>query len=159
MMPLIVAILLLLPVKLEPRHHLRLAFILWMAGGLVLALRGMGWLMESVGAMDPVMLGLAGAIAVAIGMAKGKFVLAKTSARNIERINGWQEPHKPIEVYGARSWMMIALMVGISLSLTYVFQLDVFWRGLVNLAIGFALIMSSLNYLKALAVQRASASS
>jgi hypothetical protein len=89
-------------------------------------------------------------LAAFIGLAKGRFVLSKTSARNIERIDTMNdEPKRPIHVYSVRSWIIIGIMVLISVSLT-VFSVDNLIRGGINLAIGLGLIVSSLAYLKSL---------
>lgn len=148
-MPIIAAVLLLLPMRLSNQAMKGLAFTLWLIGGLVLCIRGTQYLTDS-SAMSNMGL-LVGLIiaALVIGFGKGKFVLSKTSAKNIERIEQFNEPKKPIQVYSARSWIMITLMVGISVALTF-FNVDKVVRGPINLGIGFALIISSLAYLKAL---------
>lgn len=147
-MPLIFVALLLLPFKLSNQQLKGLAFFLWLTGGLVLMVRG-GFFMSQ----DPshptagILLGI-GVLAFIIGMAKGRFVLSKTSQRNIERLEAMSEPQRPLAVYSLRSWMMIAIMVGISIALNFT-GLSLLWRGVINLAIGAALAMSSLAYLKA----------
>lgn len=148
-MPIIVAVLLLLPIRLGNQALKGLAFTIWLIGGLVLCIRGTQFLTDSAAMSNtPLFAGLVIA-ALVIGFGKGKFVLSKTSAKNIERIKQFTEPQKPIQVYSARSWIMITLMVGISVALT-VFNVDNVVRGPINLGIGFALIISSLAYLKAL---------
>lgn len=147
LMPLIFMGLLLLPFRLSRGQLKGLAFFLWLAGGLVLTIRG-GMFM----AQDPSHPGMgwllgASVLALIIGLAKGRFVLSKTSRRNIERLKALPEPQRPLAVYSLRSWLMIGLMVGISVALN-VTGLPLFWRGTVNLAIGAALLMSSLAYLQ-----------
>ncbi|WP_373531475.1 hypothetical protein [Vampirovibrio sp.] len=152
-MPIILAVLLLLPIRLGNQALKGLAFTLWLIGGLVLSTRGVNFLMDSPAITNmPLMAGLIVA-ALIIGFGKGKFVLAKTSAKNIERIDQFSEPKKPIEVYSVRSWIIITLMVGISLALN-IFNVDHIVRGPINLGIGFALIVSSLVYLKALSANK-----
>jgi hypothetical protein len=146
-MPLIFMGLMLLPFRLSSGQLKGLAFFLWLTGGLVLAIRG-GLFM----AQDPsrpamgLLLG-ACALALIIGLAKGRFVLSKTSRRNIERLEALTEPQRPLAVYSLRSWILIALMVGISVALNFS-GLPLLWRGTINLAIGAALMMSSLAYLQ-----------
>jgi hypothetical protein len=110
----------------------------------------------SVSDPNPIMMIAAIVIGLAIGYGKGKFVLSKTSQRNIERIDQFTEPKRPIQVYSIRSWIIIGVMVGISVLLT-VLQTPLFWRGSVNLAIGFALVISSLTYLRAMSPAQQSA--
>ena len=144
--PFIAAILLLLPVKVSPRVLIRLAFGLWVLGGSILVVLGGlrladARLSNSAGAII-----IASLLWLAIGIAKGRFVLAKTSERNIARINAMREPQRPIQVYSLRSWIVIGLTVSLSLALTLL-NTPPFWRGGINLAVGFALLISSLNYL------------
>lgn len=148
-MPFIVAILLLLPIRLNNQAMKGLAFTLWLIGGLVLAVRGVSFLMDSPAVTNPMLLAGLIVAALIIGFGKGKFVLTKTSNKNIERIDQFTEPKKPIQVYSLRSWIIIALMVGISVALN-IFQVDNIVRGPINLGIGVALIISSLAYMKAL---------
>ncbi|MGE0199821.1 MAG: hypothetical protein AB7P76_02495 [Candidatus Melainabacteria bacterium] len=48
--------------------------------------------------------------------------------------------------------------MGISLSLTF-FNAPLFWRGVVNITIGFALVISSLVYLRAMLAEKAATNS
>jgi hypothetical protein len=148
-MPFVILILLLLPVRLAKAQMKGLAFFLWLTGGSILFFRGIGYLLASPEHTNAPLLAIVAALALAIGFGKGKFVLSKTSRRNIERIDQFTEPKKPIHVYSVKSWLIIGLMVGISVALT-VFNTPMLWRGGINLGIGFGLIISSLAYLKAL---------
>lgn len=155
-MPFIVAILLLLPIRMGVPNLKKLAFTLWLVGGIVLFIRGTNFLLESSAVHNaPLLAGLIAA-ALVIGFGKGKFVLGKTSAKNIERLNQFSEPQKPIAVYSLRSWIIIALMVSISVALN-IFQVENIVRGPINLGIGFALIISSLTYLKSFGDNKATA--
>jgi len=147
--PFIAVILLLLPVKLAPRVLIKLAFFLWALGGGVLVVMGGLRMADASLSMRVSAIIIASIIWLAVGVAKGRYVLAKTSQRNIERINAMTEPQRPIRVYSLRSWIVIGLTVSLSLALTLL-NTPPFWRGGVNLAVGFALLMSSLNYLTTL---------
>lgn len=156
-MPIIFIALLLLPIRLNNQQMKGLAFVLWLIGGLFLAFRGVYFMVAAPEQPDALMLLGLGLIAIAIGFGKGKFVLSKTSGKNIERIDQFTEPKRPLLVYSLRSWIIIAIMVGISVSLT-IFNTPLLWRGAINLAIGFSLIISSLAYLRALSPANSSAS-
>ena len=131
-MLLIFGVLLILPIKCQPHQLKALAFSLWLVGGCMLTYLGL----------------IAGIIGLLIGFGKGRFVLSKTSTKNIERLNALSEPLPPRHVYSKRSWIVLSVMVLIALSLnTGLIPLAVYLRGAVNLAIGFALIISSLTYL------------
>ena len=149
-MPLVVGALLiasLLPVRLAPRSLGWLAFGLWVLGGVVLLSFGTARLLQAArGDATPTVVGIVAFAALAVGVAKGRFVLRKTARRNIERLAALDQPQRPIHVYGIRSWLVIGLMTGLSVGLT-VGGLPPLWRGMVNLAIGAALAASSLNYL------------
>jgi hypothetical protein len=157
-MPFVIIVLLLLPFRLSQQPMKTLAFFLWLVGGLVLSIRGTLFLLDAPEHSNPLILILAVVLALAVGYGKGKFVLSKTSQRNIERIEQFTAPKRPIQVYSLRSWLIIAIMVGISIALT-VMHVPQIWRGSINLAIGFALIISSLAYLKALFPARPSTAS
>jgi hypothetical protein len=92
---------------------------------------------------------IAGVAALVIGYGKGKFVLSKTSQKNIERLNQVTVPQRLIHVYSKRSWILISLMVLIAMSLNW-FHVSGLLRGSINLGIGIALIVSSLAYLPSL---------
>jgi hypothetical protein len=139
------AILAILPVKAGYKGLMFLAFVLWVTGGVILSWRGLGFI-ETVDPPQTTLLIGVGA-ALIIGMLKGKLILNKSSLRNIQRLQTMPMPQKLIQVYPLRSWILIGLMVGISLSLT-LFGLDLFWRGLINLGIGMALIASGTTYLR-----------
>ena len=142
----------LLPVRLAPRGLMMLAFALWLIGGLFLAARGLYWV-SSFPSWLPyaVLVG-----ATAIGYAKGKFVLSKSSRKNIERLEALGTPQKLIQVYSTRSWIIIGLMMGLALLLN-VLDVGLLVRGGVNVAVGLALIASSFAYVKALKTTRHSA--
>ena len=142
-------LLLVLPVKLHTRQLKLLAFALWFMGGVMLTFFGFDRLAEISGTMSLTNLGIAVAIALVVGIGKGKTVLTKSSNRNIERLDNLTEPQKPIYVYSLRSWVVISVMMLIAMSLTW-FSAPLFWRGVVNIAVGFGLITSSFAYLKSL---------
>lgn len=157
-MPIILVILLLLPIRLNNQALKGLAFTLWLMGGLVLSIRGINFLTDSPALSNLVLMAGLIVAALVIGFGKGKFVLAKTSTKNIERIDQFTEPRKPIEVYSLRSWIIITLMVCISLALN-VFKVEYIVRGPINLGIGFALIVSSMVYLKSLSATKQTSTS
>jgi hypothetical protein len=150
-MPLIVIVLLLLPIRLMGRQLKILAFAIWLLGGLILLGRGTYflWLASLLTKTSLALLALAAVLAVIIGLAKGRFVLSKTSSRNIERLDTLTEAQRPIHVYSVRSWIIIGVMVLISVALT-VFAVPNLIRGAINIAIGLGLLVSSLGYLKSL---------
>jgi len=147
LMPFIAVLLLALPVKLAPRSLGWLAFGLWLLGGVVLLSLGTARLLQAArGDVAPLAVAGFAAVGLAIGIAKGRFILRMTARRNIDRLSALTQEKRPIHVYGVRSWVVIGLMTTLSFGLT-LGGVPPLWRGMVNLAIGAALATSSLNYL------------
>lgn len=137
----------LLPVRLAPRSLGWLAFGLWLLGGVVLLSLGAARLAQAArDGATPVVVAVVAVAALAVGAAKGWFVLRRTAQRNIDRLAALEQDQRPIRVYGIRSWLVIGLMTGVSVGLT-LGGLPPLWRGMVNVAIGAALAASSLSYL------------
>jgi hypothetical protein len=149
-MPFVAAALLLasvLPVRLAPRSLGWLAFGLWLLGGVVLLSLGTARLAQAArGETTPAIVAVVAIGALGVGAAKGWFVLRKTARRNIDRLAVLEHDQRPIHVYGIRSWVVIGLMTALSVGLTLT-GVPPLWRGMVNLAIGAALVASSLSYL------------
>ncbi len=146
--PVIAGLFSVLPIKLGKTGLIRLAQWLWLAGGVSLLLAGVNRLSGSMGEISqPVLIGSL-VVAVIIGAAKGRFVLGKTAQRNLDRLNALTKPQKLVHVYNTRSWIMIGLMLVISASLTW-FAAPMLWRGVVNVAVGLALMVSSRVYSQA----------
>lgn len=150
-MPMLPLVLWLLPIKVAARQLKLLALGFWLAGGIVLTAQGFSFLEHLVLTQQTtfVALMLPVALALAVGLAKGRFVLSKTSQRNLARLDAMPDTYKLVHVYSRRSWLMIGLMVLISVTLTLT-HTPLFWRGLVNVAIGFALVVSAQAYVRAL---------
>ncbi len=142
----VVLLLLLLPVRLRAEQLRKLAFLLWVTGGLLLTIRGVARIVESASSHQLGTLSLFLLCAVIIGILKGKYVLAKTARRNLARLRGMSAPQRPLQVYGARSWTIIALTASLSLMLTWL-GTPLLWRGSIQLAVGLSLLISSIYYL------------
>lgn len=146
-MPFVVLALLLWPTPLEPRRLKRLAFAIWLTGGLVLCSFGAMRLRDAAAASAGGAW-LAAVLGLAAGSAKGRFVLTKTSRRNIARLDAMTLPMRPIRVYDGRSWAIIGVMTAIAVGLNLGWiPLAPLARGGVNVAIGSALVLSSFTYL------------
>ena len=145
--PFILALILVMPFKISQQMMLKLAFALWFAGGFILSYMGVVRITDASSTVSLMTLAVTVLVAMVIGVAKGNFVLGKTSRKNIERIMAFDGPQKPIHVYSMRSWMVVMLMVGLAVALNML-NVPTFWRGAVNLGIGLALITSSLAYLR-----------
>lgn len=145
-MPFVVLGLLLWPTAISPRSLKRLAFAIWLTGGIVLCSYGVLRLRGASDGRAWVAL-LAG---LAAGLAKGRLFLTNASRRNIARLDALTEPLRPIRVYDARSWAIIGVMTALAVALNLGWiPLGPLVRGGVNLAIGSALILSSFAYVSA----------
>jgi len=140
----------LVPVKLNPRGLMSMAGMLWMMGGLSLLMVGAQRLL-SVWPQTSMML-MMGVLAatVLIGALKGVTILSKTATRNIVRLQAVREPLPVRQIYELRSWILIAVMIGLSMTLNLMDIIPVLARGAINAGIGLALVVSSLRYWRAL---------
>ncbi|MEB3245306.1 MAG: hypothetical protein VKJ06_04895 [Vampirovibrionales bacterium] len=140
------AIIWLLPLKLMPRQLMTMAGIVWALGGLSLLILGVTRLVPLWTMPPTTPLAIALGAAVVIGIAKGKFVLSKTAGKNIVRLQSESEPLPLRAMYAMPSWIIIALMIGLSMTLNLWGEVPVLVRGSVNVGIGLALLVSSLRY-------------
>jgi hypothetical protein len=129
-----------------------LAGSIWGLVGLFLVIRGAVMYqaaMETQNASQTAVM-ISIAIAVIIGVAKGKFVLSKTARRNKSRIESIEEPLKVHHVYAKSFYFLIAGMILLGVSLRH---FNEYLGGYVVVAaiycgIGLALMVSSLTYWK-----------
>jgi hypothetical protein len=130
------------------QHLLIAAFIWTVVGAGLLTMGGLFWFhLPYLGDLDPRHLSI-GAIALGVGLAKGKFVLDKTAGRVIERVETLQEPNPFKSVYqmfGAKTIALIASMMGIGYGLRAA-GVSYEIRGLIYLAVGAGLLWSCRNY-------------
>lgn len=144
-MPFVVLALVLWPGALAPRNLKRLAFAIWLSGGLVLCSFGLMRLNEARAGGVGVWLALG--LGLAAGCAKSVLILVATSRRNIARLDALSGPMRPIRVYDGRSWAVIGVMTGVAAALNLGWiPLSLVARGGVNIAIGTALVLSSFTY-------------
>jgi hypothetical protein len=88
-------------------------------------------------------------LALAIGFAKGRFVLKKTVRRQIERIKALPEKNSLKEMYSLPLYMIIGCMMLLGMSLKY-FPIFYDTRGFIDIAVGFALMNGSFHYIQML---------
>lgn len=130
----------------------KLAGAIWFSVGGMLVVRGVLMLIRAAGPPEESSLwtlGFSALVGLAIGAAKGRFVLSRTAAKNRARI-GAQGPAPIWSVFSPRTWLLVASMIGLGILLR---------RGAANgwlggftvvgglyVGIGAALIASSLAY-------------
>ncbi|MDJ0625187.1 MAG: hypothetical protein QNJ31_02320 [Candidatus Caenarcaniphilales bacterium] len=126
--------------------------ILWTLGGIRLLWSGSFMLIAEAAEILGILVIISIIASLAIGFAKGKFVLQKTAQRSLDAaiklentiINcllGW------LKVLGVRGILVISLMIGLGIFLGGDFSpFNSFGRGLLRIAIGIALLIGSLRF-------------
>lgn len=94
----------------QQKTHLLLAASLWTSIGIMLMVRGLGWLL----AADLVFLALP---AVLLGFLKARYILDRTAARSIERILLLQDGTCLGAVYSKWTWLLVLAMMGMGMLL------------------------------------------
>jgi uncharacterized protein YacL len=137
---------------LSRRQHLWIAAAIWILVGTgLLAMGAIFWFhFPYLGFLDREHIGF-GSLAVGVGLLKGKFILEKTAARTIDRVDNLTEtnPLKSIvQMFGGKTIALILSMMGIGIILRAAgvsFEI----RGLIYIAVGTALLWSCQRYLVA----------
>ena len=134
---------------LSRTQHLWIAAGIWTLVGAGLLVMGLVFWFHFpyLGFVDAPHLG-GGAIALSIGLVKGKLILDRTANRVIDRIDTLQEPNpfkSVFQMFGAKTIALIVGMmsIGIGLRLAGV-SFEV--RGLIYIAVGIALLWSCRRY-------------
>lgn len=92
-------------------------------------------------------------IALFIGYFKGRYVLGKSARRGVERIRSFANPAPLHRIYSAKYYILLACMVGLGISMKYLgLNNDV--RGLIDAAIGSALINGAMIYFRLAQTER-----
>ncbi|MEB3293167.1 MAG: hypothetical protein VKJ24_08395 [Synechococcales bacterium] len=134
---------------LNRQQHLWIAALIWtLVGAGLLTMGSMFWFhLPYLGDLDSRHLGF-GAIALTVGLLKGKFVLDKTAGRVIDRTATLQEanPLKSVfQMFGAKTIGLILSMIGLGVLLRLA-GVSYELRGLVYLAVGTGLLWSCRRY-------------
>lgn len=134
---------------LSRQQHLWIAGIIWTLVGAGLLTMGMKFWFQFpyLGLLDTKHITF-GAIALSLGLAKGKFVLDRTAGRVIERVDALQEPNpfkSVFQMFGIKTIALIVLMMMIGLGLRMM-GVSYEIRGLIYLAVGAALLWSCRRY-------------
>lgn len=153
--------------KLSHRTLILISGMIWMAVGLFLLPLGLNFLYESTGQnrifsqghyplveiLSPYMGGLEQtallliAIGLFIGYFKGRYVLGKSVYRGIARIRSFPNPTSLGNIYSAKYYILLGSMIGLGVLIKYTgISKDI--RGLVDVAIGSALINGAMLYFR-----------
>lgn len=86
-------------------------------------------------------------IALFIGYFKGRYVLGKSAKRGVDRIRSFSNPASLLNIYSWQYYILLGSMVALGISIKYMgLNHDV--RGLIDAAIGSALINGAMIYFK-----------
>lgn len=113
-----------------------LAALLWSLIGLYLLRRG--WILLGHGS-DYLVVG----VALLVGTLKSVMVFKQTALANVERINNLDEQVSVLQVFSAKAWGLIALMMALGMAMRFS-GLSPEVRGFVILAVGWGLLLASL---------------
>ena len=116
--------------------------IIWFVVGIGLLTLGFNFLLFAGTTEFPIIL-----IALVIGFLKGRFVLLKTVRRVVERILKLEPPVRFSQVYSKGYLALIGSMVLLGMSMKYL-GLNPQIRGLVDIAIGSALLSGAFAYFR-----------
>jgi uncharacterized protein YneF (UPF0154 family) len=134
-------------IQLRRSKLIVLSGLIWLVIGALLLKKGLNFLMDDP-AMEETALVLV-AVALLIGFLKGKFVLEKSAKRGVERLHTLPDPVSLSRIYNARYYILLAIMVGIGLSMNFL-GVPNHIRGFIDVAIGAALIKGSMCYFRSL---------
>jgi hypothetical protein len=134
--------------------HLRLAFLMWALVGTGLLIAGGVFLFgnRTMSEIDPnrgsvgmaQVIGLV--IALALGFAKGNFVLPKIARKNTLRIEQLPEKSPIYMTFSLKSWLLILVMILTGRTIRF-FGAPSVVIGTIYVAVGFALALGSRAYL------------
>lgn len=86
-------------------------------------------------------------LALYIGFLKGKHVLGKSARQGIQRLQTFPEPTSLTKIYSAKYYILLGAMIGLGISIKY-FGIPLDVRGVIDLAIGTALIQGAMVYFR-----------
>jgi hypothetical protein len=86
-------------------------------------------------------------LGLVIGYFKGRYVLGKSARRGVERIMNMSNPAPLNQIYSAKYYVLLGMMVALGVSIKYM-GIDKDIRGLVDVAIGAALINGAMIYFR-----------
>jgi hypothetical protein len=153
-----------------------LSGLVWLTVGVSLLMMGLNFLMEGANAevtsadSFPLLNSMRGvlgsveqgvvvlvALGLIIGYFKGKFVLGKSAKQGIARIQSFSNPTALSNIYSAKYYVLLGIMIGLGMSMKHLgIPADV--RGLVDVAVGSALINGSMYYFRACFAESCTAS-
>ncbi len=153
--------------KIRHQPAIALSGISWMVIGIFLLVKGFALILSPIVIEQetiflPFLRDLTGSfqqaalilvfIGLFIGFLKGKIVLRKTAGRLINRITDLPNPSPISQIYPRAYFLLLALMVGLGISLRWI-PVPSDLKGVIDVAIGSALVQGSAFYFRYFAIQ------
>ncbi len=139
----------------------RLYGLIWLAVGFMLMFKGVPLIVKAglqerlplitffqplVGSSEQATLVIV-VLGLIVGLIKGKTVLAKAARRSIQRLKTFSNPMPISRLFSARYLVLLAIMMGLGMTLK-IFKLPADIHGMIDLAVGSALINGALVYFR-----------
>ncbi len=87
------------------------------------------------------------AIGMLIGYSKGRYILGKSALKGVQRIRSFSNPTELKNIYSLKYYILLIIMIGLGVSMKYLgIPTDI--RGLIDVAIGSALINGAMIYFR-----------
>jgi hypothetical protein len=118
--------------------------IVWMVVGVFLLLMGLYLLVLQPQENTALLL----ALGLVIGFIKGYFILSNAAEKAVKKVLLFSEPISFLQVYPPVYLCLIASMMLLGMGLKWV-EMPYYIRGVVDVAVGFALINASITYFRA----------
>ncbi len=145
---------------MKHRGWIVLSGFVWLTGGISLLYKGLRFISYGVIREDSLAsrfadvfgsASQAGTVILAMGLLlgflKGRFVFSKTVSRVVQRILSLSLPIRFIDVYPRSYWILIGGMIGLGFLIKFL-PIPVDLRGLIDVAIGSALVNGSMLYFR-----------
>ncbi len=129
------------------KTYINFSGLVWLCIGVFLLMKGLAFVTAFYTNIDQTALLLI-ALGIAIGCAKGRFVLRKTVKRVVERIHSLPAPIRFSQVYSKGYYFLIGGMVLLGMSMRWL-PIPAEVRGTIDIAIGCALITGAILYFRA----------
>jgi hypothetical protein len=156
--------------RIKHATAIALSGLIWFIGGMMLLSKGLNFIVasvrsEQIGSLIALLLPLSKTaeqaalflvvIGLAVGYLKGRMVLTKSVKRVVDRIFSFPSPVRLIDVYNKSYILLILSMVGLGFIIRFL-PISVDIRGVIDVAIGSALVKGSLMYFRfAIAAKKA----
>ncbi len=147
--------------KIRQNVMIRVFGSIWLGAGLMLMMKGIPLLVKAAANPELPLIGLflplAGSaeqaamilvvLGLFIGLLKGKTVITKAARKAMLRVRAFPDPFPVSCLYAPRNYILIVIMMGLGMVLRF-FSIPVDVHGLIDLAVGSALVIGAMTYFR-----------